>query len=226
VKGAEQVVPVHGAQRTDEDELLATLSEEGGGGLELALSSLTDEDAMLKLVMEKCTSGDELLKLAMKRPELVARLLARSIDERREIENARQEGAAARANESVAQRKQTVLVAEDDVDSNATVSWYLQQRGYEVIQAHNGLEAMQLFHKCHPDLVLCDVYMPRMNGFKILMEIKSCSPDLPVLLMTGSTSVSQVFETFHYNNVGFMTKPFRLGELGLRVQSFLGVVND
>jgi DNA-binding NtrC family response regulator len=65
--------------------------------------------------------------------------------------------------------------------------------------------------------------MPRMNGFKLMMEIKSQAPDLPMLLMTGSNSVRQVFETFMYSNVGFLSKPFRMSELGGRIESMLKV---
>jgi CheY-like chemotaxis protein len=214
-------VPVHPKQEVDLEIPASVQPEIQAGSLLDQMSELSDEEEIFRLVLEQGSSGDELLALAESRPSLVARLLARSMDRLREAG-----GAVPVERADGEPHKARILVAEDDTDCNATVSWFLRQKGYEVMQAHNGIEAMQLFNEQIPDLVLCDVYMPRMNGFKVLMEIKNAAPDLPVLLMTGSTSVSQVFETFRYNKVGFISKPFRLGELGKRVHSFLGVVND
>jgi DNA-binding NtrC family response regulator len=81
---------------------------------------------------------------------------------------------------------------------------------------------MSLFKARRPALILSDVYMPRMNGFKLLLEVKNRVPDLPMLMMTGYSSAAEVLNSSKYRNVSFLAKPFRLSELGERIRSMLG----
>lgn len=115
-----------------------------------------------------------------------------------------------------------LLLAEDEQNIRELTAHYLLLQGYEVHQAEDGQEAMDVFRVRRPDLVLSDVYMPRMNGFKLLLEVKNRVADLPVLMMTGYSSAAQVLSTSKYRNVHFLPKPFRLSELGDKVRSMLG----
>jgi DNA-binding response OmpR family regulator len=117
-----------------------------------------------------------------------------------------------------------MLLAEDEQNIRELTAHYLLLQGYEVHQAEDGQEALLRFKARRPDLVLSDVYMPRMNGFKLLLEIKNRDGDLPVLMMTGYSSAAQVLSTSKYRNVHFLPKPYRLSELGEKVRQMLGAV--
>lgn len=116
-----------------------------------------------------------------------------------------------------------LLLVEDEQNIRELTAHYLLLQGYEVYQAEDGQEAMAVFRARHPSLILSDVYMPRMNGFKLLLEVKNWAPELPMLMMTGYSSAAQVLNSSKYRNVTFLPKPFRLSELGERIRSMLGV---
>jgi CheY-like chemotaxis protein len=115
-----------------------------------------------------------------------------------------------------------LLLVEDEQNIRELTAHYLLLQGYEVYQAEDGMEAMTVFRARPPDMILSDVYMPRMNGFKLLLEVKNWAPDLPMLMMTGYSSATQVLNTSKYRNVTFLPKPFRLSELGERIRAMLG----
>lgn len=218
MSGTKNFVPVHPQHVVDPPDPLVDLLAQGGEAQEI-LHKLTDGEF----------KDADLIRLAEQQPALAGRVLMLAITARREalMSMALAAGWSATgvqppgAPEVHAQPR--LLLVEDDHEFRRTLSQYLDLQGFEVRQAKNGQEALAQFRKQTPDLVLSDVYMPRMNGFKLMMEIKSQAPDLPMLLMTGSNSVGQVFETFKYSNVGFLSKPFRMSELGERIQSMLGV---
>jgi CheY-like chemotaxis protein len=117
-----------------------------------------------------------------------------------------------------------LLLVEDEQNIRELTAHYLLLQGYEVYQAEDGEEAMSVFRARQPHLILSDVYMPRMNGFKLLLEVKNWAPDLPMLMMTGYSSAAQVLNSSRYHNVAFLPKPFRLSELGERIRSMLGIL--
>lgn len=117
-----------------------------------------------------------------------------------------------------------LLLVEDEQNIRELTAHYLLLQGYEVYQAEDGQEAMTVFRARTPDMILSDVYMPRMNGFKLLLEVKNWAPDLPMLMMTGYSSATQVLNTSKYRNVTFLPKPFRLSELGERIRAMLGAI--
>lgn len=117
-----------------------------------------------------------------------------------------------------------LLLVEDEQNIRELTAHYLLLQGYEVYQAEDGQEAMTVFRARPPDMILSDVYMPRMNGFKLLLEVKNWAPDMPMLMMTGYSSATQVLNTSKYRNVSFLPKPFRLSELGERIRAMLGTM--
>jgi CheY-like chemotaxis protein len=119
-----------------------------------------------------------------------------------------------------------ILLVEDEQNIRELTAHYLLLQGFEVHQAEDGMEAVGLFKMREPDLVLSDIYMPRMNGFKLLLEVKNLSPWLPVLMVTGYNSAAQVLSSTKYQNVSFLPKPFRLSELGEKIRAMLGASHD
>lgn len=217
MSGIRNFVPVRPQLVVEPPDPMGELISQGGDA----------EDLLHKLTEGNYDDAD-LIRLAEQKPALAGRLLMLALAARREalLSVALAAGLPTGANPFAAPDAHTqprLLLVEDDHIFRRTLRLYLEYKGFEVMQAKNGQEALTQFQKRAPDLVLSDVYMPRMNGFKLMMEIKSQAPDLPMLLMTGSNSVRQVFETFMYSNVGFLSKPFRMSELGERIESMLRV---
>lgn len=80
-----------------------------------------------------------------------------------------------------------LLIADDDADYRAWLSHHLEQAGYEVMTAADGLEALSQVQVERPDLVLLDALMPRMDGFDVLARLKSdpATAAIPVVMFTG-----------------------------------------
>lgn len=70
------------------------------------------------------------------------------------------------------QNKYNILIIEDDIDLRLTLCEILEISGYNVVTASNGLEGYEAVIELIPDLILCDINMPKMNGFEVLSAIK------------------------------------------------------
>ncbi len=81
----------------------------------------------------------------------------------------------------------TVLIIDDDPQFLLTLGAYLEDSGYMVIQANDGQEGVELFALHHPDIVVTDLRMPRMDGVGVLQNIKEQSPQTPLIIFTGTS---------------------------------------
>jgi DNA-binding NtrC family response regulator len=112
-----------------------------------------------------------------------------------------------------------ILIVEDDAITRKNLCVWLSEEGYEVDQASDGLQALEIFSREPFDLVLSDVMMPRMDGLKLLQWLKSRSPQTPVMIMTSyfSGGVSAPPP----GAVEFIRKPFLMDDLLVKVQRAL-----
>jgi nitrogen-specific signal transduction histidine kinase/CheY-like chemotaxis protein len=109
----------------------------------------------------------------------------------------------------------TVLLVDDEEAPRSAAAWMLKSFGFQVVQACDGLEALEQFHRRAEAfrLVLLDVTMPRLGGQETLRELRRLRPDLPVVLMSGY-SEADVREHFAGERpAGFLPKPFRMDDL-------------
>ena len=81
--------------------------------------------------------------------------------------------------------KKTILSVDDSEHSNSLRKFMLETRGYRVLLAHSGREAMELFREHTVDLVLSDLMMPDMNGAELVKQFKEASPETPAILFSG-----------------------------------------
>jgi len=78
-----------------------------------------------------------------------------------------------------------ILVTDDEVDFKELLSFWLKSRGYEVITASNGREALERIRSQAPDIVFLDLNMPEMDGLEVLKELRSFNKELPVLIISA-----------------------------------------
>ncbi len=112
------------------------------------------------------------------------------------------------------QSRNTIAVVDDDVYIGDMVEEILEKKEYRVIRAYSGTEALLLFQKEKPDLVLLDLMLPGLSGEKVLPEIA----DLPVIIMSAKGEVRNKVELLLNGAADYVTKPFDVDELLARIQ--------
>jgi DNA-binding NtrC family response regulator len=114
-----------------------------------------------------------------------------------------------------------LLIVDDDKDIRSLLRDFLTDLGYNVTEASEGREALNLFRKERHNLVISDVRMPGMNGMDLLKWIKSISPKTPVLLITGYRPTKSQEEAMATKADGYLIKPFELERLRLIITQFV-----
>jgi DNA-binding NtrC family response regulator len=106
-----------------------------------------------------------------------------------------------------------VLVVDDDLKMRTLVARVLSREGYVVRGAETGQEALELVGTWSPDLMLCDIRMPGMDGMELLGLAHQRRPELPVVMMTGFGSIETAVEAMRAGAFDYFSKPFDLDEL-------------
>ena len=116
-----------------------------------------------------------------------------------------------------------VLVVEDDGGTRHFIAEAIRAKGFNVLEASDGIEAYRLFDRERPDLVISDIYLPYTNGIVLMNKIKVHSPETKILLITGYSHYKQLLQGSRFPPNGFLTKPFSVEELYVAIgQVFVG----
>ena len=114
--------------------------------------------------------------------------------------------------------KPIILVADDEPATLKYVAMNLTARGYQVLTASDGLEAMKIFRRRVVDLAMLDITMPGMDGFEVCRQIRMLSA-IPVIMLTARAREADIVEAFDAGADDYVTKPFGVKELLARVRS-------
>lgn len=114
----------------------------------------------------------------------------------------------------------TLLIVEDDMDTNEAVCEYLQEAGHITIPAFDGDEAITLFSKHKIDLIVLDIMLPTVSGLVVLNTIRKTS-QIPILMLTALEDEYTQVASFDGLADDYMTKPFSMVLLGKRVTALL-----
>jgi DNA-binding response OmpR family regulator len=109
-----------------------------------------------------------------------------------------------------------LLMIEDDVLLRETLTEILEVYGHTVIQAGDGDEGVEMFSKTSPDLVLCDIDMPKMDGFEVLAKLKTlvgASEFPPFIFLSAKTEQKNIKLGLDLGAVDFVSKPYSSKEL-------------
>ena len=93
-------------------------------------------------------------------------------------------------NNELGEVKQKILVADDEASIRRILETRLKMVGYDVVTAEDGEEAVDVYNKTMPDLVILDVMMPKMDGYGVTREIRRTS-DVPIIILTALGDVSE-----------------------------------
>jgi len=117
--------------------------------------------------------------------------------------------------------KSRILVLEDDIDLNETISEYLEENGFEVDSVYDGEEALEKIYENNYDLLLLDVKVPEIDGFSLLKEIRKAGNETPAIYVTSLDSIDDLSIGYESGCDDYIRKPFELKELLIRVQTII-----
>jgi len=120
------------------------------------------------------------------------------------------------------ERKKTqILLAEDEENMGALLRDYLNVKGYSTDWYTDGEQASKHLHSKKYDLCILDIMMPKKDGFTVAKEIRQTEPNLPIIFLTAKSQRDDVLEGFSAGADDYMTKPFNIEELLLRIEAIL-----
>ncbi len=116
-----------------------------------------------------------------------------------------------------------IIVIDDEDDYRSMIAITLKTMGYDIIEASNGLDGIAAIKAHHPDLVLCDINMPKMDGYTLLGTLKEDpeSGSIPFIFLTGNAAKSDMRQGMQLGADDYLTKPFTSQELVAAIETRL-----
>ena len=116
--------------------------------------------------------------------------------------------------------KEKILVVDDESNIRKILETRLTIRGYNVISASDGEEAIRLFHQEQPNLVILDIMLPKLDGYTVCSELRKKS-NVPIIMLTARGDISDRVMGLEFGADDYVIKPFYPKELEARVRSLL-----
>ena len=113
-----------------------------------------------------------------------------------------------------------ILVIEDEESIRNIIRAFLEDAGYTVFVAGDGLEGVNKFHEKNPDLVLLDLMLPKMNGLEVCQQIREFS-DVPIIMLTAKGEDMDKILGLEYGADDYITKPFNILEVKARIKAIM-----
>jgi DNA-binding response OmpR family regulator len=120
---------------------------------------------------------------------------------------------------SADRKKLTILIVDDDPAIRSMFADMATKRGHQVVEANNGSEVLEKVTQSHPDVIVLDVMMPKMDGPQVLQQLKDRNEGVPVIMLSA---VGGPFTREHCLELGasdYFVKPFRFAEMFSRIES-------
>ena len=117
--------------------------------------------------------------------------------------------------------KAKILLIEDEVHIAEGIKINLNLSGYDVVAADDGIKGIDLWEKEKPNLIILDIMIPKMDGLSVLKQIRATDLDTPILVLSAKDKVEDRIEGLSYKADDYISKPFHLKELLLRIEALL-----
>ena len=124
--------------------------------------------------------------------------------------------------------KKKILVVDDEEDILHFLELVLREKGYEVVTAANGHDALTTAQIERPDLVLLDIMMPQMDGWEVLklLRVDDETAHIPVAMLSARTEAKDRVQGLQEGAIDYICKPFSLQELLVKIETIFGQVGD
>lgn len=123
--------------------------------------------------------------------------------------------------ENTEQTKPEILFVEDDQNLGIVIRDFLRLKGFNITLALDGMEGLEKYQSQVYDLCILDVNLPKMDGFQLAREIRKMNQEIPILFLTAKTMDEDKVEGFNIGADDYISKPFNIEELVLRIKVFL-----
>ncbi len=116
-----------------------------------------------------------------------------------------------------------ILIVDDEVDLVETLRFPLEMEGFNVLVSHNGEDALTLARKETPDLILLDLMLPKLDGYKVcrLLKFDERYKHIPILMLTAKTQEKDKLLGMETGANEYITKPFDMDQLIEKVKTYL-----
>jgi len=116
-----------------------------------------------------------------------------------------------------------ILLIEDNIEISENIAEILELEGYDVFVANNGIDGIKLAIENNPQLILCDILMPGLNGYEVFGQLKenNITCRIPFIFLTANTERRQIQEAFEMGVEDYINKPFDPDELVLSIKKRL-----
>ena len=114
-----------------------------------------------------------------------------------------------------------VMLADDEENIRTLISHLLVEEGYECCMAEDGSEALALAQEQHPDLIILDIMMPKVNGFDCCTALREMGVEAPIIFLTAKGDIVDKSVGFKAGADDYLVKPFIPQELLLRIEALL-----
>lgn len=114
-----------------------------------------------------------------------------------------------------------ILIIEDDQRVAELLKKGLEEFGYHITVAFDGEMGLRMFRSTHPELIISDIVLPKVNGFELVKEIKSEHPSIPIIMLTALGTTDDKLDGFDAGADDYMVKPFDIRELEARIRVLL-----
>lgn len=115
----------------------------------------------------------------------------------------------------------SIMVVEDDKNLQKLMAAVLNQQGYNVLLARDGVQALEILHATHVDLMICDIMMPGIDGYTLTNMLRKTNHNLPVLMVSAKDTLEDKKKGFLVGTDDYMVKPIDMDEMILRVAALL-----
>ncbi|BBO00196.1 response regulator [Sporolactobacillus terrae] len=116
-------------------------------------------------------------------------------------------------------KKTNIMVVDDQPGIRMLLHEVFEKQGYQVLTAESGNKALKLLREAHPQLVLLDINMPKMNGLELMDAMKSVKSDVKVMIMTAYEENELVRQALKNGAIAHFKKPFDLQKLIIAVEA-------
>lgn len=114
----------------------------------------------------------------------------------------------------------TILIVDDKPSVRQLIGDYLSEQGYQIIEAENGVQALELATTMQPDLILLDVMMPKLDGYGVIKKLRKQS-NIPTIMVTAKRQEADIVRGFELGADDYIVKPFLMRELLMRIRARL-----
>jgi len=124
--------------------------------------------------------------------------------------------------------KKRVLIVDDEPDIVETIKFSLELEGIECLEAYDGEEALSKAKKEHPDLILLDIMLPKMNGYKVarLLKFDETFKNTPIIMLTAKTQEKDISLGNETGANEYVKKPFDMDMLVVMVTKYLSKIGN